>query len=66
VVLVIEDDGVGFDSNDPDIRDRGIGLIGMRERAALVGALLQVEAGHGKGTTIFLRRPVQGPEPPEQ
>jgi len=54
VVLVVEDDGVGFDSDDP-VRARGIGLLGMQERASLIGATLQVESKPGEGTAIFLR-----------
>jgi two-component system CheB/CheR fusion protein len=56
VVLVVEDDGVGFDATDADIRSKGFGLAGMRERAALVGATLDLESAQGKGTSIFLRR----------
>ncbi len=57
VVLVIEDDGVGFDEAT-ERHDKGIGLAGMRERAALVGATLQVETSPGDGTTVYLRAPV--------
>jgi PAS domain S-box-containing protein len=57
VVLVVEDDGVGFDTQDPATHDRGIGLAGMRERAALIGGELQVESQPGV-TTLFLRCPI--------
>jgi signal transduction histidine kinase len=30
----------------------------MRERAALVGATLEIESTAGEGTSIFLRRPI--------
>ena len=33
----------------------GIGLAGIRERAALIGASVQIESTPGKGTTVFLR-----------
>jgi two-component system sensor histidine kinase DegS len=59
VVLVVEDDGLGFDPADRRIQDRGIGLVGMRERAALVDASLQVESNPGDGTSVFLRRPIK-------
>jgi two-component system CheB/CheR fusion protein len=55
VVLVVEDDGIGFDPATEEAAD-GVGLAGMRERAALVGATLQIESSPGKGTSIFLRR----------
>jgi len=57
VALVIEDDGVGFDHGAVDKAGAGIGLVGMRERAALINATLQVESAPGTGTTIYLRYP---------
>jgi PAS domain S-box-containing protein len=61
VSLIIEDDGVGFDAAKAanDVRGvGGFGLVGMRERAALIGADLQIESTVGRGTTIFVRVPV--------
>jgi signal transduction histidine kinase len=55
VVLVVEDDGVGFDQAALPGEERGIGLVGMRERAALIGATLQIESSPGDGTSIFVR-----------
>lgn len=63
VVLVVEDDGVGFDPGDTEIRERGIGLLGMAERAGLIGAEIQVESTPGDGTAIFVRHTI--PNPPE-
>jgi two-component system CheB/CheR fusion protein len=60
VVMTVEDDGVGFDPSDPAVAQRGLGLAGMRERAALANATLQVESTPGKGTSVFLRRPFDG------
>jgi two-component system CheB/CheR fusion protein len=57
VVMVIEDDGIGFDQGDRDLLDNGIGLAGMRERAALIGGALDIESAPGKGTTLFVRAP---------
>jgi signal transduction histidine kinase len=59
VVLIVKDDGSGFDPKGSDIGARGIGIAGMRERAALVGATLQVESAAGKGTTVVLRYPMR-------
>ena len=60
-VLVIEDDGVGFDSEDAASwqGDRGLGLVGMRERAALLGGSVEIESRPGSGTTVFARVPVE-------
>jgi signal transduction histidine kinase len=48
---------VGFDA-DPakeEAPEHGFGLLGMQERAALVGATVEIESTAGKGTTVFLR-----------
>jgi PAS domain S-box-containing protein len=55
VVLVIEDDGLGFERGDDY---DGFGLAGMSERAALVGAILEIESSPGTGTSVFLRSPI--------
>jgi PAS domain S-box-containing protein len=55
VILVVEDDGVGFDPGENEVRERGIGLLGMRERAALIGAAFQLESKPGDGTSVFVR-----------
>jgi PAS domain S-box-containing protein len=57
VSLIVEDDGVGFDMGEANGERRGFGLLGMQERAALVGASLQIESSPGEGTTIFVRMP---------
>lgn len=55
--LIIEDNGIGFDPSDAETIGGGLGLMGMRERAALVGADLQIESMRGGGTTIIVRAP---------
>lgn len=55
VIVVIEDDGVGFDPDDPGA---GLGLAGMRERLYLVGGRLRIEAAPGRGTTIAAEVPL--------
>jgi PAS domain S-box-containing protein len=56
--LIIEDNGVGFDPSDKDTLGDGIGLTGMRERAALVGADFQIESTPSRGTTLIVRVPI--------
>ncbi len=55
VSLVIEDDGVGFDASGPSSAGQGFGLLGMQERAALIGASLEIESAMGHGTSILVR-----------
>jgi signal transduction histidine kinase len=56
VAAVIEDDGAGFDQRT--VREDGIGLLGMRERLALVDGRLEIESRPGAGTTIVAEVPV--------
>jgi signal transduction histidine kinase len=51
---------VGFDLATEGTAGQGFGLLGMRERAALVGASLQIESAAGKGTTILVRMAAAG------
>jgi signal transduction histidine kinase len=55
VLLIIEDDGVGFDPAASHSEREGFGLLGMQERAGLVGASLEIESSRGKGTSILVR-----------
>lgn len=61
VRVVLEDDGVGFDPEaDPDSDDPAaprLGLIGVRERAALLGGEVELESTPGRGTTLAISVP---------
>jgi PAS domain S-box-containing protein len=61
VLLIVEDDGVGFAAGDAETAGHGFGLLGMQERASLVGATLQIESAVGKGTTILVRMAAASP-----
>src|SRR5262249_24159637 len=56
VSAVVEDDGAGFDP--ARTRDRGLGLVGMRERVELLGGPLTVETRPGAGTTLVAEVPL--------
>jgi signal transduction histidine kinase len=53
-VLVIQDDGRGFEPA-LGIRGSAYGLVGMRERAESIGALLSISSELGRGTTITVQ-----------
>jgi two-component system NarL family sensor kinase len=59
--LEVEDDGRGFDPGAVPA-DR-FGLLGMRERARLLGGELRVESAPGAGTRVLARVPLVRPAP---
>src|SRR3954467_2582059 len=59
VRLVVEDDGKGFDDSEL-LSESQLGLVGMRERAQLVGGSMTLESSPGHGTTICIRVPLPG------
>jgi two-component system NarL family sensor kinase len=56
--LTLRDDGVGFDPGA--VADVRHGLVGMRERARLVGGGLRLVSRPGRGTTLAVRVPIDG------
>jgi PAS domain S-box-containing protein len=56
LITIIEDDGDGFDLQTAGQNGR-LGLLGMRERAEMLGGTLVVESTIGTGTTIYVEVP---------
>ena len=54
--IEVRDDGVGFDPTQ--IGAGHYGLIGLRERARLIGGTLNIESAPGQGTTLKVRLPI--------
>ena len=55
-MLEVKDNGRGI--SEAEIHNtKSIGLLGMRERAALAGREVRVEGERGKGTTVTVRIP---------
>ena len=55
VLFSVRDNGVGFDSGRPT---SSLGLTGVRERARLIGALLDIQSAPGTGTNLRLEVPI--------
>jgi two-component system CheB/CheR fusion protein len=55
--LIVEDDGEGFEPDEAPARGR-FGLLGMRERLAMVKGTFTVEPRPGSGATIYARVPL--------
>ena len=60
LVVEIEDNGRGFQMNEHRMpyRTSGLGLLGLRERAANAGGTLVIDSAPGQGTRIALRIPL--------
>jgi two-component system sensor histidine kinase DegS len=55
--VVVEDNGIGF---DPERQDTNrLGVLGMRERADMLGGRIFYESAPGKGATMLLEVPCQ-------
>jgi len=62
LTLSVEDDGTGFAPPDiPDVltQEGHFGLVGMRERALLLGGRLDIASRPGEGTRVTARFPVE-------
>jgi signal transduction histidine kinase len=61
ISIEIEDDGKGFSPESlppPAARERGLGLLGMRERVELFGGTLELDSAPGQGTRIAVTVPI--------
>ena len=59
LTLAVVDDGQGFDALHL-FESEGLGVVGMRERATLVGGALEVHARPKKGTRVYFKVPIDG------
>jgi PAS domain S-box-containing protein len=64
ITTTVEDNGKGFElpENIGDLSRTGkLGLVGMQERAQLLGGSLRLQSELGKGTTIIVEAPIMTP-----
>ena len=61
LVLAIRDNGRGFDQADPSLSG-SLGLVGMQERAAMLGGGVSISSAPGKGTSVIAWIPLRAPE----
>jgi signal transduction histidine kinase len=57
--LDVTDDGTGFSRENGNVRPGHYGLIGMKERAAQIGAKLSLASEPGRGTTVSVLLPTK-------
>ena len=62
IVVIIDDDGRGFEAGASGASQRTghFGLIGIRERAAVLGGRAEIESGAG-GTSVVVALPISSP-----
>lgn len=66
LTLTVRDDGVGFDPIAMQVQALGgesLGVLGMQERALLIGGQLNIESQPAKGCTVQLRCPLRFAQP---
>jgi signal transduction histidine kinase len=59
LTLEVSDNGRGITEEEVH-RPDSLGLLGMRERAALLGGVAEVKGTPGQGTTVTVRVPLTG------
>ncbi|MCV2368915.1 response regulator [Roseateles oligotrophus] len=65
LVMTIHDNGCGFDpgiSRDQAMAGASLGMLGMQERAMLIGANLTIESSPGRGCMLLLNCPLRPAE----
>jgi len=60
-ILTIKDNGRGITKSE-ESATQSLGLLGMRERANLVGGEINIESAAGEGTKITLQVPISAGE----
>jgi PAS domain S-box-containing protein len=61
ILLIVEDDGIGFCESDSPNTLGSLGLLGMKERAQFCGGDVLISSSPGNGTTVTVRVPVDIP-----
>jgi signal transduction histidine kinase len=61
ILLVVEDDGIGFSECGLSNSLGSLGLLGMKERAQFCGGDVLISSSPGNGTTVTVRVPVDIP-----
>jgi PAS domain S-box-containing protein len=62
ILLVVEDDGIGFRESGLSNSFGSLGLLGMKERAQFCGGDVQISSSPGNGTTVTVRVPLDIPQ----
>jgi len=61
ILLIVQDDGIGFDESRLSNAFGSLGLLGMKERAQFCGGEVIISSSPGTGATVTVRVPVDSP-----
>jgi PAS domain S-box-containing protein len=61
ILLIVEDDGIGFRESKSSNALGSLGILGMKERAQFCGGDVRISSSPGKGTIVTVRVPVDLP-----
>ena len=64
VVAMVEDQGRGFSAGGATLQGGGLGLVGMQERAVMLGGRVLVDSSPGEGTRVRIELPTSPVEAP--
>jgi signal transduction histidine kinase len=59
IIFLAEDDGIGFEPGEFSAQKQALGLLSMRERAAMLGGNFSLRTSKGNGTRIRIEIPVK-------
>ena len=59
IIFLAEDDGIGFEPGEFSGKKQALGLLSMRERAAMLGGNFTLRTSKGNGTRIRIEIPVK-------
>jgi signal transduction histidine kinase len=59
IIFLAEDDGIGFDVGEFKGQQQALGLLSMRERAAMLGGKFTLRTSAGNGTRIRIEIPIK-------
>lgn len=60
LTLVVKDEGAGFDVEKAAKKSESYGIIGMKERAELLGGKVEIISSPGNGTQVIITVPLEG------
>jgi signal transduction histidine kinase len=68
MLLIVEDDGTGFDGTDThrDAGSKGLGLIGIRERVAQLRGTFRIDSTPDAGTRLAIELPAHARDQPTE